>query len=115
MTSTASADELSAIRAFAERFAALQGGWGGALSLALGPAALRRRRRGGRGLDDGSHISSVSGGIGHTASAATPSQVVFSDHADASALDFAVQPVVPAAMAAAARQKSSNNDWEIRL
>jgi len=92
-----------AVRAFAERFAVLYGGWGGVVSLALGPAALRRRSHGGRGLLDTINTDD------------TDVPVVLRDQVDASALKFAVQPMVPAAMAAVARQKSSNNNWEIRL
>jgi hypothetical protein len=81
-------------RSGAEAFATLNGGWGGAMSLAFGPRAMLRRRR-----------------------APPPAaELVLRDRFSGDELDFAIQAVVPASMVASThRHKISANAWEIRL
>jgi hypothetical protein len=79
----------------AQSWGTLYGGWGGAMSAALGPLANPRRRR---------------------SRAAAHADVVLQDSCDGNELDFAVQDVVPSSMATSAGlAKTSANNWEIRL
>jgi hypothetical protein len=89
--------EAQAIKDYADIFAALSGGWGGAMSAALGPLASNRRRRGRATSDQAVRVEGL-------------------DRLHTDDLDFAVQAVVPTAVAAqAGRARASANDWEIRI
>ena len=89
--------EAQAIKDYADIFAALSGGWGGAMSAALGPLANNRRRRGRTMCDQAVRVEGL-------------------DRLHTEDLDFAVQAVVPTAVAAqAGRARASANDWEIRI
>jgi hypothetical protein len=89
--------EAQATQNYADIFAALSGGWGGAMSAALGPLAMNRRRRGRATSDEAVRVDGL-------------------DRLHTDDLGFAVQAVVPTALAAqTGRTRASANDWEIRL
>jgi hypothetical protein len=89
--------EAQASQNYADIFAALSGGWGGAMSAALGPLANTRRRRGRATSDQAVRVDGL-------------------DRLHTDDLGFAVQSVVPTALAAqTGRTRASANDWEIRL